>query len=80
MDNSITIKVKIEDTAILESVYQTIVVEVDGIDIPRGNVSIKKTTGHLHLDIEAEDFVALRALSNSILRLVKISLEISETI
>ena len=80
MENSVAIKLKIEDPVILESVYQTIAVEVGGIDIPRGNVSIKLTDNHLHLDIEAVDFVALRALSNSILRLVKISLEISETI
>ena len=80
MENSVNIKVKVEDPLIFNTVYQTIVIEVNGTDTPRGQVSIKKTNDEIHLTIEAEDFVALRALSNSLLRLMKTSLEISSKI
>ena len=72
--------IEIEDEAVLESVYQTILIEAEGTKTDRGSAEIIKIDNSLIVKISATDFVALRALTNSMMRLLKTSLEIAESI
>lgn len=80
VNNQVDIKIEVENEVSLESVYQTMKIEMKGIRTDRGSAEIRKDNNAILLTIKADDFVAIRALTNSTLRLIKTSLEIIETV
>ncbi len=80
VENSVEIRINIDNDDILRSVYQTLLVEMKGVQTDRGRAEIKLDNNTLLLIITATDFVATRALTNSTMRLIKTSMEINETL
>ncbi|MDH5401263.1 MAG: KEOPS complex subunit Pcc1 [Candidatus Heimdallarchaeota archaeon] len=76
MKNEIEIKIDFEDKITLETILSAIEVEVVQSDSDRASVELNWIETTLIIQIIASDFVALRALTNSIMRLMKTSLEI----
>jgi tRNA threonylcarbamoyladenosine modification (KEOPS) complex Pcc1 subunit len=60
----------------LDTVFQTLQVETSEKDLKRGKINIFKNNLDLKILVEADDLVAARSLSNSILRLLKTSTDV----
>ena len=80
MLNEVNIRINILDGHILDSVFNALQVETTAKEIERGNLQLDKTATDLIITINAVDFTATRALTNSIMRLVKTSLDIANEI
>ncbi|MHA2090597.1 MAG: KEOPS complex subunit Pcc1 [Candidatus Kariarchaeaceae archaeon] len=80
MANEVTIRINISDEDILDSVFSALQVETTAKEIERGNLQLNKTETDLVIIVNAVDFTATRALTNSIMRLVKTSLDIANEI
>ncbi|MHA2171640.1 MAG: KEOPS complex subunit Pcc1 [Candidatus Kariarchaeaceae archaeon] len=80
MENEVTIRISIPDEHILDSVFSALQVETTAKEIERGNLQLNKTDTDLIIIVNAVDFTATRALTNSIMRLVKTSLDIANEI
>jgi tRNA threonylcarbamoyladenosine modification (KEOPS) complex Pcc1 subunit len=64
----------------LETIYQTLKIETSEKDIKRGFMEIYKNELDLTIRISADDLVAARSLSNSILRLLKTSTDVIDIV
>ncbi len=80
MQNSIDIRIDIIDKQLLKTVYSAIVVETNAKEIERGKFQIRIDESSLIIKVKGADFVATRALTNSIMRLVKMSIDVGTTI
>ncbi len=81
-ENSLPCKIEIQvgfsNLKHLEAIVNTLKVEASEKEIKRGKVDISINANNLLIDISADDLVAARSLSNSILRLLKTSTEVVE--
>ena len=80
MLNEVNIRINIPDTDVLYSVFSALQVETTAKEIERGTLELNKTETDLIITVNAVDFTATRALTNSIMRLVKTSLDIAKEI
>ncbi|MCY3412551.1 MAG: CTAG/PCC1 family protein [Candidatus Heimdallarchaeota archaeon] len=80
MKNSVSIRIEIQDEAVLHATLETMKVEMKGVVTDRGRAEISREGNILCMQIFGRDFVALRALTNSTMRLLKASMEIAEQI
>lgn len=80
LTNQIKISISVENKKQLQAVFSAILVESKSIEITRGNIQIEISGIDLIIIIQASDLVATRALTNSIMRLVKTSLDITQLI
>ena len=80
MPSEINIKVTFKLKENLLSVLQTLKVETSEKDIKRGSMDIWREDMDLVIKINADDLVAARSLSNSILRLLKTSTDVVDII
>jgi len=78
--NTITIEVELDDLELLDTLYQTIDVEMTATKTERGEASVKIIDQTLQVTIIAQDYVAARALTNSIMRLLQTSVDVAESI
>ena len=76
----IDIRVKFSDPHHLHTIVTTLKVEASEKEIKRGSINIHEQENNLLIQINADDLVAARSLSNSILRLLKTSVEVVEII
>lgn len=74
--HSVDFKITIDDNRARENLLQNLDLELQDTGTDRGSVRIAELASQLHIVVEAEDLVMLRALSNSVLRIMKTSLEI----
>ena len=75
---NIRVSFKLEEQLILT--LETLEVETSEKDIKRGSMEVHKEDLDLVIKISAEDLVAARSLSNSILRLLKTSTDVVDII
>lgn len=80
MPCKIEIQVGFSDSKHLHAVVNTLKVEASEKEIKRGIVNVSGEENNLLIHIHADDLVAARSLSNSILRLLKTSTEVVEII
>ena len=74
--NTITIQLEVEDEQLLQTLYQTLLVEVEHTQTERGGADIQIVSQTLLITINGTDYVACRALSNSLLRLLKTRVDV----
>lgn len=80
MVNSVDIEIEIDDLKLLSTLYQTLLVEMEATRNERGFAQVEIEGIKLVIKINAEDYVAARALTNSILRLAKASVDVANSI
>jgi tRNA threonylcarbamoyladenosine modification (KEOPS) complex Pcc1 subunit len=78
--NSIDIKIEIPDLKLRSTLYHTLLVEMEATKNERGYAEIGIIENKVCIKIIAVDYVAARALTNSILRLAKASLDVAGSI
>lgn len=79
--NTIEISIRIKDENLLDTLFRTIEIESKATeDFERGFVTISKKSDSLVVIIQANDLVATRAFTNSILRLIKTSVDVVNSI
>lgn len=78
--NTLEINLTIEDPKLRNTIYDTIDVEMVATKTDRGYVKIDSHDNGIRLTIFGKDYVAVRAMTNSILRLVKTSVDVTETL
>lgn len=78
--NSIDIKIEIPDSKLRSTLYHTLLVEMDATKNERGFAEIEINENDVCIKIIAVDYVATRALTNSILRLAKASVDVAGSI
>ncbi|OLS24460.1 MAG: hypothetical protein HeimC2_22660 [Candidatus Heimdallarchaeota archaeon LC_2] len=76
----IEILVEITDSNNLQAIVNTLKVEASEKELKRGAIEVNAQDNNLIISIRAGDLVAARSLSNSILRLLKTSVEVVEII
>ncbi len=76
MVNRVKIEFIIPDEKKLSTIFQAIKIEMSAKDVRRGEFLIELDANKLIISISADDLVATRALTNSVLRLVKMSDEV----
>lgn len=76
----IEILVEITDSNNLQAIVNTLKVEASEKELKRGAIEVYAQDNNLIISIRADDLVAARSLSNSILRLLKTSVEVVEII
>ena len=80
LPSKINIRVTFKLQEHLLSVLQTLKVETSEKDIKRGSMDVQREDMDLVISIFADDLVAARSLSNSILRLLKTSTDVVDII
>ncbi len=80
LPSEIKIRVTFDSHEHLSSVLQTLKVETSERDIKRGSMDVWEENMDLVINILADDLVAARSLSNSILRLLKTSTDVVDII
>jgi tRNA threonylcarbamoyladenosine modification (KEOPS) complex Pcc1 subunit len=78
--NNISIEIEIGDKRLRSTLFQTLQVEMAATRNERGFAQIEIEEDILCIKIMAEDYVAARALTNSILRLAKTSIDVADSI
>ncbi|MHA2252866.1 MAG: KEOPS complex subunit Pcc1 [Candidatus Kariarchaeaceae archaeon] len=77
MTNSVEIQITIPNPDVLLSIYTAIQVETNATEINRGSIHLRIRDSELVVSVIAEDLVATRALTNSIMRLIKTSVDVA---
>lgn len=80
MKHDITTTIEILDKMLLDVIYNAIRIETKGSEIKRGRVEIEKNETQLIIKTFGRDLTSTRGLTNSIMRLVKTSIEVAEAI
>ncbi|MFV2014462.1 MAG: KEOPS complex subunit Pcc1 [Candidatus Heimdallarchaeota archaeon] len=80
MPSEINIRIAFKSQEQLISVLQSLKVETSEKDIRRGSMDVWRADMDLVIRILADDLVAARSLSNSILRLLKTSTDVVDII
>jgi len=78
--NTITIAIDIDDPKLRHTLHTTIEVEMEATRTDRGEARTEIDGKTLRIIIHAEDYVAARAITNSIMRLLQASVDVAESI
>ncbi|RMG33734.1 MAG: hypothetical protein D6732_11545 [Methanobacteriota archaeon] len=78
--NSVLVTIEFENERELESQMKVLELEISQNISERAKVNLEKEKTVLHMRIESEDIIALRAFFNSMLRLMRSSVRIHNEI
>ena len=75
--HKLSLKITIQDQIERASALQNLLIEASESRTKRANFSAKEVDIQIIVEIEAKDLVMLRAFSNSVFRILKTSLEVT---
>ena len=78
--NKVEIEIDIEDEQLRNTLYTNLDVETQATKTDRGFASAEINGSKLIITIEAQDYVAARAITNSMMRLLQASVDVAESI
>ncbi|MCH8907068.1 MAG: hypothetical protein IH840_08255 [Candidatus Heimdallarchaeota archaeon] len=80
MDHKVTTEIHIEDKQLLQTLFQAVRMESQASEIKRGHIVVEIEENKLIVTTYGKDLVATRGLTNSIMRLLKTSIDVLKVI